>query len=684
MKPTATPARALPGLLALLLALLSLAACSGEDDSPALPVLQAHEDGSATLTVRLDAQTLQAHAGQTARLFALSPGEDVSAVAGRQPLDEQEVAARLRFPVAVGGSGLYCTYAVVFSDGTPLAGTPLSLSNPEILAADASPFPHANTRKGLYAGDEELSRALYSTHTAVRLDLAALLSGSGVRAELGGIALELDAAAMAACDAQVAAAADAGMQVTLEILPDPSLSLPEYAVLLDLLAGRYAAVSAIVIGEMPARTDGADGETGAAESAAAQETAAAQGAELYRLAYLALVSRRAGGRVYLAASGSDAGERLLAAAGRLAEVARYPFGGALCPAPATAAVAPQGADTEGALLLSDIAGTVQRIRQSLGQSFRFCVTGVEFPADDPSLQAALMTYCYRAAGGANADFVILGAQSGSASGLYGADMLPRTAAGVFAGLDSGENPEGEALADSLLGEEWRALGAVRGDRLAVHEAANPGTSDDPGKRWMSFSGTAGEDYPVFRTAGSGSAPGTVESGVWGAPVLSAALLPTLCPDGSGYRCTLPKASDLSQVYVLSACLMPQSPSAARARVTLRLDGTAADGRALSCTASAELDCNTWQDISFHIRGFTSQMDDGAPCTLTLTVLPLPDAGGETSGTSSDPFALLLRSMNLRTAAANYTLLWVALLVLGGFGVGFLAVLLPARRRRSRR
>ena len=142
MKPTATPARALAGLLALLLALLSLAACSGEDDSPALPVLQAHEDGSATLTVRLDAQTLQAHAGQTARLFALSPGEDVSAVAGRQPLDEQEIAARLRFPVAVGGSGLYCTYAVVFSDGTPLAGTPLSLSNPEILAADASPFPH--------------------------------------------------------------------------------------------------------------------------------------------------------------------------------------------------------------------------------------------------------------------------------------------------------------------------------------------------------------------------------------------------------------------------------------------------------------------------------------------------------------------------------------------------------------
>ena len=698
MNRFANRVRVFAGVLALVLLLLALPGCrKGEETSGSAgaPVLQADGEGGAVLTASLDAAALRTHAGQAARLYALAPGETAADTAGKTPLGEQEVSSRLRFSFALDGEGLYRTYAVVFSDGTLLPGTPVSLNNPEALAANSEAFPNANAYKGLYAGDEQLSRALYSAHTAVKLELPALLAGIGFQAALGSTVLDMDAELLARCDAQVSAAAAAGMQVSLELRMSADLSLAEYAVLFDALAARYEAVSAFVIGELP---EGADG----AESAVTADSATA--AELYRLAYLALVSRRAQGRVYLMASGGDAEDFLLEAAGQVSALASYPFGAALCPAPSTSATVSASDDSDSesgasALLLSDLTDTVQSLRLALGRSFRFCVAGVEFPADDLSLQAALMTYCYRAAVNANADFVILGAQSGENCGLYDGSMLPRTAARVFAGLDCGDNAEGEMLAANLLGEDWSALTVARPDRVAVQDAANLGTSGDPGERWMEFTGAAGEDYPVFSLVGAGAEPGTVDSAVWGTPVLSAALLPTLCPDGSGYRCTLPSAEDLERVYVLSARLMPQSPAAGQARMTLRLDGTAADGRALSYTASVTVSCNVWQEISFHIRGFTSQMDTSAPCTLTFSMLPVADtadsevravtegaANADSAGASvaDAPYALLLHSVNLRTAAPDYTALWIVLLVLGGFGIGFLAVFLPARRKRRRR
>ena len=106
-----------------------------------------------------------------------------------------------------------------------------------------------------------------------------------------------------------------------------------------------------------------------------------------------------------------------------------------------------------------------------------------------------------------------------------------------------------------------------------------------------------------------------------------------------------------------------------------------------------------QDSSFPLRGFTSQMDASAPCTLTFSMLPVAAtadsevrevtegaANADSAGASvaDAPYALLLHSVNLRTAAPDYTALWIVLLVLGGFGIGFLAVFLPARRKRRRR
>lgn len=666
-------------LLAVLLC-LSLPSCRREEDEGGTePRVTVDAKGMLTFAAEPETSVLSAHAGQVIKLYELKPGETVLSISGKTPIAEERVTAklRIRFPLRTeetGSARLYSSYLAVFSDGTLLSQAPCSLSNPERLAQNQADFPHANTIKGLNAADEMLSRALYSTHTVIELSAAALMGDSGEAAELGGVSILLDAELLAQTDRSVRAAADAGMQISLCLMPDSDAPVSAYAVLLDALAERYTeegegTVSALLLGASAPRTS---------QNAETVEEDSARAAELLRLAQLALLSRFANGRVYACAFGTpdEVKSYLLSVYRTVSDMGGPPVGFALTPEPITASMLSDGAGQTRAdsgipyLNLSDLTAIADELSVGTGRKARIAVVGLDIPADNPELQAALYTCAYRASVLAKADFLIYRSQSGEETGLYSAALAERPAARAFRCADTDSNAEGEGLAAALLSEDWGALSSIRPSRIAVQDTANFGTSGDSGRLLFDFSD---ESAPLFTLTGYGTQPKTVRSEALGGQALTAALSARAGTAGSGYRCTLAKAGSLDGVYVLSAKLLPQTPSETQAEITLLLDGTASDGRALSYSSTIRLGCNNWQTVSFHIRSFTSQMDSSAPCTVTLLMNP--------EYTPDGSFALWLHSANTRRAVTDYSALWLGLLIAACFAVGLAAVLLLFRTRR---
>jgi hypothetical protein len=85
----------------------------------------------------------------------------------------------------------------------------------------------------------------------------------------------------------------------------------------------------------------------------------------------------------------------------------------------------------------------------------------------------------------------------------------------------------------------------------------------------------------------------------------------------------------------------------------------------------------WQSVSFHIRGFTVQMDADKSCTMTLTVKRvgnLPEEGTMTH-------TLLLHSINVSRAEKDHSVLLLAGMIAGGFAIGASVILLASRKKR---
>ena len=663
-------------LLTLLLMLPALLSCAKDQDLPeGKPRLTVDEEGKLTYLVKLSAKDQQAHTGQTAYLYELLPGETVTDLNGKSAMLQNNVSNRIRFVFSMadanGGDKRCNRYVVVFSDGSVL-GEPVSLSNPEALATNTRPFPNSNGIKGIAGGYESLGRTLGATHSLISLSSAELTSGS-VAQLWNQEEFLINQSILDAADRQVEAAGREGMQITLELTLDSELPVARSAALINLLLARYeGGITGLILKETKPQAATEDTYPSSVKKMASV---------LYN-AHVAMVSRAENGRVYLGAEGQihHVQTYLQDVLTEVKQTTSSPVvGAALYPAPSTESLEPTVAEeADRNVLLSDLNSTAELLRNALGKSLRICVAGLAIPASDPSLQSALYAYAYRASQSAKADFLIYKTPVGAENGLYDADGFPRSAAECFALADTAENLIAETLASELLDEDWKALKSPRSSRVILTEQGYVNSTGNIGKLYFDFSEEG--EAPQFEAIGNATAPAAVRSESWNSQVLMSQIIPASMGMQSGIRAQLTETKRMQKAQMLSVKLLPQSNGAETAEVTLFLEGTSTDGKAITLQATATLTCNQWQTVSFPVSGFAVLMDEDAPCTVSLTMKPLNASDEEATG---DYHALWLHSVNLRSAAPDYSGILLIGMIVGGFLVGFSVIILFSIRKKRR-
>ncbi len=670
--------RVLALLLAVLICLPFFVACKKDAAMTGAPTLEIDEKGKMTFSLLLDAETLQAHAGQTAYLYELLPGETVYSINSKPSMQRSKVSSKIKFSFDVtdeNGADRRCnSYLLTFSDGT-IFSKPITLSNPELMAKNTEEFPRANTIKGLNAYDEDLASSLHSAHTLISLSTEELLAGD-TSLSWNGIGVSLNGTFMTQTDAKVLAAVRAGMQISIELIIGENASVSQVSALMNILLDRYSdkesgEVTALILKESEI-ADAEEAEYGVSVS---------RMATLMRVARLSMISRVANGKVYLGVDTTlDATQAYAKAVYDQAKATEaISFGVALYPDPTTEALLPKAeADEDTAedrnLILSDVAKVVKSLTDHMGRSTDIAILGVEIPAVDSQLQSALYAYAYRMAVLAKADLLIYSSLVGEEAGLYDADGVARPVADCFALVDTDQNLAAEADAADLLGKEWTSLKSIRTVRVEMSELANVGAIEKTTERFVGFSEG---DTQGFTSFGLATVPTITQSESWQTPVLATTISEPYYNIASGLRWSFSDVKKLKDVHVLSANLLIQSAEQENVEVFLSLEGTSQDGRALSLSSSVKVTPDMWQAVSFHIRGFTVQMDADKPCTMTLTVKRvgnLPEEGTMTH-------TLLLHSINVNRAEKDHSMLLLAGMIAGGFAIGASVILLASRKRK---
>jgi len=667
-------------MLAALVCMPILVACKKETTPAGEPVLKIDENGEMTFSLLLDATTLQAHAGQTAYLYELIPGETMYDINNKSSMQKSKVSSKIKFTFDAtdeNGADRRCnSYLLAFSDGTVFS-TPIHLSNPELMAENTEAFPRANTIKGLTAYDEDLASSLHSAHTLIPISTTELLVGD-IPAVWNGIGISLNGALMEQVDAKVLAAARAGMQISLELTIGTEAPISYVSALINLLLDRYSkkesgVVTALILKEaVIASTE----DTSYGSSVARMAT-------LMRIARISMVSRVKNGQVYLGADTTLEATKAYAKEVYDQAKATQPisFGVALYPAPLTESLLPNE-QTEGEnedvedreLILSDVIETVKSLTDHMGRSTDIAILDLAIPASDLNLQSALYAYAYRVATAAKANLLIYSSLVGEETGLYSSDGIARPVAECFSLVDTAQNFAAETEAADLLGKDWTSLKSVKAVRVDMEEHANIGVIEKKTERFVDFSDGTDRGFVAF---GKATSPEIRQSESWQAPILATTLSEPYYGRASGLRWKFPEVKKLKDVHVLSANLFIQSATQEGAEVSLCLEGTSEDGRALSLTSSVKVSTDMWQAVSFHIRSFTVQMDLDRPCTMTLTVKQTEEIPTGEAVTHT----LLLHSLNVSRAEKDHSILLLVGMIAGGFGIGVSVILLTSRRKR---
>ena len=665
-------------LLAALILLPVLSACKKEQDLPdGEPRLTVDEEGKLTYLVKLDAKDQQDKAGKIAYLYELLPGETVSDLSEKKPMLQNKVSARIRFSFSMaderGGDRRCNRYVMVFSDGS-VFGEPVALSNPEDLATNLEPFSVSNGIKGLQGGNEALGRSLNATHTLISLSSAELTSGATLQV-WGSEEISMSQSVLDATDAQVNAAIREQMQINLELTLDSEMPISRSSALINLLLHRYEGkVTGLILKETNPQKP--DGDT--------YPSSVKKMATILCAAHLAMISRAENGRVYVGVEGqlSHTKAYLQDVLTTVKETLPNTVGAAFYPTPSTASLQPKtdvaAEEADRDLLLSDLGDAAKALRDAVGKSTSVCVAGLSIPAQDASLQSALYAYAYRASQGIKADFLIYKTPVGDDAGLYDANRFPRSAAECFALADTSENMVAEALASELLSEDWTSLKSPRAALILLNERGNVNNTDKIGKQYFDFSENS--QPPKFEAVGNASAPATVQSDTLKAPALMTQISSASMGMGSGIRAQLENAKQLQKAQAFSAKLHPQSNGAEQAEVTLLLEGITSDGKTVSLTATALLNCNEWQTVTFPVGGFSALIDPEKPCSVSLTMTPVESESSEGEG---DYHALWLHSVSIRNAAPDYSGILLIGIVAGGFLIGFSVIILFSIRKKRR-
>lgn len=622
--------------LSLIFCIGMLSACSKRPDPLAKTGIRSvtlDKKERVCVEVTIDARTLEEHGGETLRLYELLPGEGVGSVSSKEPLDEKKAdsAVSFRVPLTDGDrTRLYSSFAVFFEDGTALEPHASYIENPEVLATEKNAFTWKNSPKALAPDDVEHALELGVMHAVVDVSLAMLVSAEDQTA--------LSEPYLKALDAEIGAAAEAGMQVTLRILPDQAISNVLGVTVIDTLGERYA-------DKVSAHWIGASGET----------LSAANAAYLCRISKLALSSRMAGARVYLEAPKNSAVDTKAFFSDVMISLdngGAFEWGAVLAPSTEEGLMSPDDLSEIGAFVMKN--GTA-------GHASRLAVTLPSFDAEDEELQAVKLAYAYRLSLSAGAGLILYPSHFDDENGLCALLGEQRLAAETFATLDTGLTDEFEALCVSFVGERWNDLKTPaqisRRRLVGISNAGTDGMSRSPIFDFsegdtLGFTGICTMDPPVIR-----------ESAAWGRQVLYTWLDPSASRFG-GVRRVLDDGSILSFASSLTVHLLTQAQTTDTCTAVLTMEGTTVDGIRLSYKTDVSLVNGEWQTVTFQIGGFTADLDPNRPCVISVTVAPDSD--------TQEPYVLWIKGLDVRRPDTGTSPILPTVLILGGAVLSFAA------------
>ncbi|MBE6554245.1 MAG: hypothetical protein E7666_07885 [Ruminococcaceae bacterium] len=649
--------------LSLILCLAALPACQKSDPlTPAGFTSMTVDAKGKTLTasIKLDALTLQKHAGGAVYLYELLPGQTVASSRGAKPIASAKIASNVRLSADLYDgerSRLYSSFVIGFEDGSLLSRDGHYVDNPEILAADKTPFAWTSTPKGLFADDAEDAAALHTAHVAYELSLAALSAGDALFSH-NGTAYSYQEALLHALDGKINTASDAGMQVSLRILLDTDLDANTAAALFTLLAKRYSGEAGLVTAFLLIPT---------AAPADSDDTAQlAKIATLCRMAALALRSHVANGRIYVHHS-APALHYVKAFFINLQN--EFDKGGELDWGISLLIDADQSLDVptvtvESLPTLTDLLTTSTR----RGASW-IAVELAPIDATDPDLQAATYAYQYYTAALIRPSMIFypshIDRDPKNPNGLRGDASSERLLTSVYKGIDSGLGEDMLALCRATWGEKWNdSLPTLSSRGLSGSTSAGVGGMGEQ----MLF------DFRENTTHGFGAVASLDDVALRDSQSLNAPVLYVWADNQShapaGIRKQLPSAACLENVLSLSVQFLSQS-AAGSCTATLRIDGYAPDGTRLIYESSAAAKSTSWQTVTYQISSFSSAADLSRPCTISFTVAP--------DGTEDEPYPIWISGILSRTPEQTESSLLPLFLILGGAALGGVGIWLIYRQ-----
>ena len=644
------PVKLLCCIVSLVLLIGAFSACGKQPDPLAKTGISSvvlDEKERVCIEVMLDARALEAHKGEKIRLYELLPGELLGSVSAKEPLDEKKAdsSVSFRIPLMDGDrSRLYSSFAVCFEDGSVLETHASFIENPEVLATAKKSFHWQSSPKALIPDDVEHALELGVMHAVVDVSLAALVSAEDALSE----------PYLNVLDAKVAAAADAGMQVTLRFLPDRAVSDGLAVTVIDGLAERYAdKVSAHWIG------------------ASEENLSAFDAAYLCRISYLALFSRTAGARVYLEAPKAGVvdtkaffSDVMIA----LDNGGDIEWGAVLAPAA-----------EEGFMTPSDISELASFVMKSgaLGKASRIAVSLPAFNSANEELQAVRLAYAYRLSLSAGAGLILYPSHFGDESGICGALGEQRLATEVFSTVDTGLSEELDTLCKTHAGNDWEELKTPSQiSRRLLSGISNVGT--DGLLRTPIFEFSSG-DTQGFTGICTMDPPTTRESAAWGKQVLYAWLDPASSREG-GVRRVLDDGSIFSGASSLTVHLLSQADHTDTCNAVLTLEGVTKNGTRMTYRSDVSILNGEWQTVTFQIGQFTADLDVSSVCTLSLTVEPDSD--------TQEPYVLWIKGIDVRTpekpASQNLPLILILCGAALTFAAFFALYIVISKRRSVRR
>ena len=654
-------------LLCLFFCLALLPSCRRADPlaQNGIRTVELIKKGKLDILVTMNASVLEAHKKQKICLYELFPGEELSDLADKKPIAEKKANGSVKFRIPVEENGvnrLYSTFAVAFSDGTLLSEKTAGVKNPEFLATIKDRFPWAGTQKG-YLDSEGVEEGwrMGATHTVVSVALSNLLTGSDTM-RFNDRQYHYSAAYFNDLWNRISEAMSTGMQTSLELILDVSAEPEAVAAMLELMSKQFAdeSESGYLSAYVITPVEGLD---------------AAYVADVMRLSRLSLISRVSQGRVYLHLKDrgySDTAAFFASVSEALSVKGVSQWGAMISPSCRTAPWESGAEDEMSVDKLTALFNFLNGNDVTLSPSY-LSVSGLSYSAADEDLQAAMLAYAYRFAVSAGASAVYYDCGDDGSCGLFAEDGTLRRAGRVFETMDLGLSSEDLATVDALSLGNYAKLSETVSRRVLTGDA----TMGSDGQKTTVLYDFSQNETHGFSAVNGLAAPTCEESASMGCPVLYTWLRATQ-RGVEGVRTIRADARELENAFSISLRLLLQNLDASAAKITLRLDGVAANGSGrVTFEANAEINNDSrWQTAIFYIGSFVSEIDLSQPYVMTVYA--------DTDAPEGTEYLMWLDSVEVRKPEREMGPMVTLLIVLGAAALGFGLILLVYRLSVKRR